>query len=238
MRPITCLPEKMDIIIKSIGQATFLINYKGRTILTDPWFGNFLRKIPLTINPDDIQKCDIMLVSHPHIDHLDKKALFLAKKLNSTFAGPKSAGKKAEKFGVKNIIFLEPYKEVEIHSIKIYPIKAYHTFSSDSLCFVLGGERKIFFSGDTKLHNNLLSDLKKFKIDIALVQICCAYYPEKDGMNLPDAVSIIKEIRPKVAIPMHYHMYLKSADPQLFKEKLKNDLVKVDILSPGEAKEY
>jgi L-ascorbate metabolism protein UlaG (beta-lactamase superfamily) len=219
------------IIIRAIGQSTFLINFNNKIILTDPWFGNFLRKIKILTKPDDIDKCDIFLVSHPHIDHLDKKALILAKRLNSIFIGPESACKKAKKFGIKNIISLKPDKEIEINDIKIHPIKAHHTFSKDALCFVIGNNKKIFFSGDTKLNDKLINDLKKFEIDIAIVQICCAYYPLKDGMDINDAVKLIKEINPKVAIPMHYHMYFKNINPIKFKNALTNSNIEVYILN-------
>lgn len=224
--------------INFIGQSTFLIDLDGVVILTDPWFGSFLRKMPLKTYPDDIKKCDIMLVSHPHIDHLDKISLRLAKKLNSIFIGPESACKKARKFNVENIIVAKPDEVIEIKDIKIYPISASHTFSKDALCFVAEKDKKIFFSGDTKYTHKLVNDLKKHNIYIAIVQICCAYYPKKDGLDINDAVKLVKEINPQIAIPMHYHMYLKNINPEIFKSKLSEYNIRVDILDSDNTKEY
>ena len=59
----------------SNGQATFtwyghscieLRTPGGKTVLFDPWFGN-----PTSPrNVDDVQACDVMLVTHGHHDHL------------------------------------------------------------------------------------------------------------------------------------------------------------------------
>lgn len=225
--------------IKFIGQSTFLIDLDGTIILTDPWFSlNIMRKNKLKTKINEIEKCDIMLVSHSHIDHLDKSALQLAKKLNSTFIGPESACKKARKFDIKNIITTKPNDVVGIKDIKIHSIKGYHTFSKDALCFIVEKDKKIFFSGDTRYNEKLTDDLRKHNIDIAIVQICCAYYPLKDGMNLDDAVKLLKDIKPKIAIPMHYDMYLKSILPEKLKDKLKDSNIKIDIFQHNEVKEY
>lgn len=225
--------------IKFVGQSTFILNINDKIILTDPWFSHkFLRKIPLKSDIEDIKKCDIMLVSHSHLDHLDYKSLKKAKELNSIFAGPPSSCKKAEKIGIREIFELEPGKKIEIKGIKIYSLKAFHTFAKDALSYIIENDKNIFFSGDTKLNENLIKNLKNYKIYLAIVQICCSYYPAKDGMNIKDAIKLVKEIKPEITIPMHYHIYLKSVNPKVFKEKLKYDNMEVDILEPGEEKEY
>lgn len=221
--------------IKFIGQSTFILNISDKIILTDPWFSHkFLRKIPLKTEIEEIEKWDIMLVSHSHIDHLDKKSLKKAKELNSVFIGPPSACKKAEKIGIKKIFKLKPAEKIEMEGIKIYSLKAYHTFAKDALCYVIENEKKLFYSGDTKLNKKLLESLKKYRIDIAIVQICCSYYPLKDGMNLNDAVKLTLEIKPEIVIPMHYHIYFKSINPEIFRKRLADKNVCVEILKEGE----
>lgn len=225
--------------IKFIGQSTFLFYFDGTVILTDPWFSlNIIRKNKLKTKITDIEKCDIMLVSHSHIDHIDNISLNFAKEKGVMFIGPASACKKANIAGVKEIKALGFNEKYEVKNINIYSIRGYHTFSKDALCFIVEKDKKIFFSGDTRYNEKLVDDLRKHNIDIAIVQICCAYYPKKDGMNLDDAVKLLKDIKPKIAIPMHYDMYLKSILPEKLKNKLKDSNIKTDIFQPNEVKEY
>lgn len=225
--------------IKFIGQSTFLFDFDGTVILTDPWFSlNIMRKNKLKTKINEIEKCDIMLVSHSHIDHIDNISLNFVKEKEAIFIGPASACKKANIAGVKEIKTLTFGEKIEVKNINIYSIRGYHTFSKDALCFIVEKDKKIFFSGDTRYNEKLTDDLRKHNIDIAIVQICCAYYPLKDGMNLDDAVKLLKDIKPKIAIPMHYDMYLKSIPPEKLKYKLKDDDIRVDIFKQGEEKEY
>jgi L-ascorbate metabolism protein UlaG (beta-lactamase superfamily) len=225
--------------IKFIGQSTFVFNINEKIVITDPWFSHkFLRKIPLQIDIEDIKNLDIMLVSHSHIDHLDFKSLKKAKELNSIFVGPISSCKRAKKIGIKEIFHLNPGEKIEVKGIKIYSLRAFHTFAKDALCYIIENEKKIFYSGDTKLEKELVENLRNYKIDIAIVQICCSYYPFKDGMDVEDAVKLVSEINPEIAIPMHYHIYFKSINPEVFKEKLKNKNIRVEIFKEGEEKEF
>ena len=63
-----------------IGHATFLIQYRGTTILTDPVFSDRAspvsfagpkRVLPPALSPDELPAVDFVLISHNHYDHLD-----------------------------------------------------------------------------------------------------------------------------------------------------------------------
>jgi L-ascorbate metabolism protein UlaG (beta-lactamase superfamily) len=56
-----------DLAITFIGHATLMFSFKGKFIHVDPW-------IRFT-DYKDMPKADIILVTHDHMDHFDKKAI-------------------------------------------------------------------------------------------------------------------------------------------------------------------
>lgn len=224
--------------IKLIGQSTFQIKINNLVILTDPWFGlQFLRATPLKTKPEEITKCDLMLVTHNHLDHFDNIAIELAKKLNSIIVGPNSVIKRASKKGAKTIL-LNYKDEKEVLGLKIKAMFAQHTFSADAVSFFVEGENNFYFSGDTIYSEKLVDELKNLSIDVAFLQIACAtYFFKKDGLDLRDAVKLTKEIKPKIAVPMHYQIRGKLQSPEKFKELAQNKNTKVIIASANKEKE-
>lgn len=66
-----------------LGHATFLIQIGGINILTDPIFGDlsffFPRILPNTIALDNLPRIDVILISHNHLDHMDRDTLLALK---------------------------------------------------------------------------------------------------------------------------------------------------------------
>lgn len=78
-----------------IGHSTFLITIGGKTILTDPIFGNlcyflrFARLTPPGISIDRLPPIDAVLISHNHPDHMDAYSLHVLKeRFNPVFLVP------------------------------------------------------------------------------------------------------------------------------------------------------
>jgi N-acyl-phosphatidylethanolamine-hydrolysing phospholipase D len=74
-------PERLQLTW--IGHSTFLIQLQGRTVLTDPIFGNcgplplswLRRKVPPAIAFESLPTVQDVLISHNHYDHLDAAAI-------------------------------------------------------------------------------------------------------------------------------------------------------------------
>ena len=67
-----------------IGHATFLIQIAGLNILTDPHltekaspfsFAGPSRTTPVGLKIEDLPKIDLIVISHNHYDHLDKRTI-------------------------------------------------------------------------------------------------------------------------------------------------------------------
>jgi len=70
-------PIKADVRLSAlwIGHSTVLLQMDDKVIITDPFLSNTVgelarRVVDPGIDPDDIPRCDIILISHPHFDHL------------------------------------------------------------------------------------------------------------------------------------------------------------------------
>lgn len=225
------------MLVTYIGQSTFKIALNNDTIiLTDPWFGlHFLRAVPIAVKFSEIQKCDIMLVSHNHIDHFDKYAVKLAKKLDSTVIGSLKVAARSKRGGVKNCIPLKRSEEIKIGNIKIRAIFAEHPLSADAIGFVVDdGAENFYFSGDTRFSDEIVFDFKEYNVDIAFVQIACAvYFGKPDGMNISSASKLVNTLKPRYVIPMHYQQRGKRANPSELSNYIESSATKLVVLSPG-----
>ena len=71
--------RSVEPVITWLGHATLLIQVGGINILTDPVFEDvslfFKRILPLGIQPDKLPPIDVVLISHNHLDHMDKGSL-------------------------------------------------------------------------------------------------------------------------------------------------------------------
>lgn len=201
-----------------IGQSTLLIEISGFSLMTDPWWGQFefMRGIPLSLNPETIQSLDLMLVSHNHIDHWCRPAIDLARKLGTTIIGSTRAARRARRRGLPHALAMVP-GDVHIHGdIKVHAVPAFHPFAKDAVGFVVEGEKVFYFSGDTRYSPELVEALAGFDLDVAFVQVACSRYPlvGKDGMDLGSASRLLGEIKPKLALPIHYQVKGKILTPE------------------------
>src|SRR5262245_2663278 len=74
-----------------IGHSTVLIETQGKRILTDPYFGTFgnlaYKRLSLpAMRREDLMDVDLVLQSHSHFDHLDRRFLRLLPRTVPTLA--------------------------------------------------------------------------------------------------------------------------------------------------------
>jgi len=222
--------------ITLIGQSTLLITLdEGIRLLTDPWFNSFrfLRSVPIALKPEEIAHCDLMLVSHNHIDHLDNAGLELAKRCGALFIGSVRATKRALRAGIKKVVSMKRHDVYSYGDIIIHAVSTEHPFASDAIGFLVKGKRTLYFSGDTRFTTSILQDLKGVRINVAMLQIACSWYPfvGYDGLNFDSASKLADALNPDIVIPIHYHVRTKSVEPEKFSKYLSNR--RVIVLKPG-----
>jgi L-ascorbate metabolism protein UlaG (beta-lactamase superfamily) len=203
--------KKMTDNIHWLGHDTFKI-VGEKIIYTDPF----------KIKKSD--RADIILITHEHFDHCSPDDV---KKIQGPdtviVATPDCAGKLSGK--VKTV---KPGDNITVEGVNIEAVPSYNTnkqfHTKDSnwvgYIFTVNGQR-IYIAGDT----DYIPEMKNFSADIALLPVSGTYV-----MTAAEAVQAALDIKPKVAIPMHYDSIVGSEkDAREFAEGLKGK-VEVEIL--------
>ena len=169
-----------------LGHASFRLDGPP-TIYFDPW--------KLKGQPP---RADIILISHEHHDHCSPKDVKRISGPETVIVANPGAAKKLS----GNVRTLRPgertsVKEIEIEAVPAYNVgKPYHPRRAEHVGFIVtvGGER-VYFAGDT----DRIPEMSDVHCDVALLPVGGTY-----TMTAEEAAQAAADIRPKVAVPMHY----------------------------------
>ena len=160
------------------------------------------------IDPYKIEKdyndADLIFVTHDHYDHYSEEDIDKVKKEDTVIIAPEELLTKLLRKGInKNaIITVEPNKNYMVQGIKFETISAYNTNKTFhpkengwvGYIIIINGIR-YYIAGDT----DITEENKQVKCDVAFVPVGGTY-----TMDFKEAASLINEIKPKIAIPIHY----------------------------------
>ena len=204
-----------------LTHAGLLFENERITVLVDPFLSdgddNKQRRIPVDESFLGV-KPDMILITHSHPYHLDKKTLdvFLGRtdKEITVLAGG-AAYTKLRSFGYDhNIVLLTPHTVWSEGGITFYSVKAEHS-ERDAVGFILDdGEKTYYVSGDTLYNFDVIDDC----LDLVEDGVDYAFLPingKSNNMNAKDAADFAYEIGAKCAIPVHYGLF-DSVDPEDF----------------------
>ena len=225
-RPLPRL-DGAGAIVTFIGHATFLIQTAAGNILTDPMYSH--RAGPLNmIGPrrvrqpavplDDLPPISIVLLSHNHYDHCDRRTLgLLAERFDPIVVTPLGNGALVRSAGIRRVEELDWWQDAKTSALPIVLTPAQH-FSARSpldrnlalwggFMLVAGGAR-IFFAGDTA-YAGFFRDVRQRlgPIDLALLPIG-AYEPrwfmQIVHMNPAEAVQAHLDLEASESVGMHF----------------------------------
>ncbi|NHI95000.1 MAG: MBL fold metallo-hydrolase [Candidatus Lokiarchaeota archaeon] len=172
----------------------------------------------------DDEPADIILASHDHYDHADKKSIKNVITNKSVLICPKTCTSGLSKF---NAMGMGPGDSKEINGIKIQSIRSYtpnknfHPKKNDWLGYIIEVDgKRIYHAGDT----DIIPEMNEISnIDVALLPVGDTY-----TMGFEDAAEACAIINPKICVPMHDWDKDLNEFERLVKEKAPN--VKVEIL--------
>ena len=156
------------------------------------------------IDPFKINKnyndADIIFITHDHYDHYSEEDIDKVIKEDTTIVIPKELLKKG--INKNAIIVAEPNKEYETQGINFNTIPAYninkkfHPKENNWLGYIITiNNVKYYVAGDT----DITDENRKVKCDVAFVPVGGTY-----TMDFKEAARLINEIKPKIAVPIHY----------------------------------
>jgi L-ascorbate metabolism protein UlaG (beta-lactamase superfamily) len=189
------------------------------TIYFDPW------KLPR-----GSKRADIILVSHEHFDHFSKDDIAaISGKDTVIVANAQVAGELGPvKASCREIKTLAPGMSCDIGGVNVKAVPSYnigkdfHPKASGKLGFIVNVNGVgIYHAGDT----DRIPEMSGLRCDIALLPVSGTYV-----MTAGDAAAAAADIKPRIAVPMHYADIAGSArDAESF-AKLLSGKVEVRIL--------
>ncbi|MCS7139326.1 MAG: metal-dependent hydrolase [Candidatus Nezhaarchaeota archaeon] len=219
----------MPVKIRWLGHATFMLTFKGKRLLIDPWISNN-PACPIRIT--DLEHIDFIVITHDHFDHYGDAAE-IARKYKSRIIGVPELIWKLEGEGLSGLA-LNIGSLVDVNGVfKVALVPAAHTCTIGKPVGVIvdiDGFR-IYHMGDTGYTIEFQAIKEAFNPEVVLIPIGGHY-----TMGPREAALALRVLRPKVAIPMHYATFpvlVKSADDFVNEVKRLAPDVKVIVLKPG-----
>lgn len=204
-------------------QASFKIKGGGLVIWVDPH--------RVSENEVGNDKADLVLITHPHGDHMDPAAIAACSRPDTILiTNPTVWADLQSKLSAQpaEVVTIRAGESTERRGVPVQAVAGYNQHHpkdqgfNTAFCFTVDGKR-IFHGGDT---NSVPEFGSLGPVDIALYPIGGTYTSDE-----ADAAAAITDlIKPKAAIPMHYG-YATAGDPQKFKE-LVDGAADVYILDP------
>ena len=179
--------------IECLGHSTIKINKNNKIIYIDPY----------NIS-DGINDADYIFITHNHYDHFSEEDIKKVKNNETIIIITEDLYTNTLKSGFNgmNIITVKPNENYQVEGIKFSTIPAYntnktfHPKENNWVGYIIeleGG--KYYIVGDT----DITDEIKKVKCDVAFVPVGGTY-----TMDFKEAAHLINEIKPKIAVPIHY----------------------------------
>jgi len=215
-----------EIGLTWIGHASFLVQTSKTNLLVDPNWAKWLKVIKRLRHPGleihDLPTIDLVLVTHAHFDHLDRRSLRRVAE-DQPIIVPFEVGSLVRGLGFRSIHELDYWDSFERRGARITLTPCHHwgaRFLHDShrgfggYIVEIGG-RTIYHCGDTAFFDGFKEIGQRFKIDLALLPIG-AYDPPSGRdvhMNPEEALQAFLDLGAQRMVPMHYGSFRLSYEP-------------------------
>ncbi len=211
----------------------------GTVIVIDPWFGNPRS----TRSADALERCDVLLVTHGHGDHLGE-AVEIAQRLEpvwpaihelSLWVGPQLDD-------ADHLVGMNKGGTVKAADIEVTMVRAEHSaggpvegagpvYLGEPVGFVVGlpGGPRVYHAGDTDLFGDMALIGELHQPDVAFLPIGGHF-----TMGPRAAARAVGLLRVSTVVPIHYGTFeaLAGTPDELRAELVALDLGHVRVLSP------
>lgn len=231
-------PEEWDdrkITMAWLGHATVLINFFGVKIITDPaLFPRVgIRFAGLTLGPKrltapalhvrDLPKIDLVLLSHAHFDHFDRRTLGRLGRTPHVVTAPRTSDL-LRGTGLRDVTELRWGESESVENgggvtITAFPVRHWgarlqhddHRGYNGYL--IERGGRRIIFSGDTALTDTFGELRRRGRIDVALMPIGCYNPWIRTHCSPEEALAMTDAAGAEYILPIHHQTFRLSYEP-------------------------
>jgi L-ascorbate metabolism protein UlaG (beta-lactamase superfamily) len=213
------------------GHATMIAKLDGQTIFTDPFFSNtalgIQKKVKIKFDFSKVPENTVVLISHNHYDHLDKKSIKELAKKGAVFLAPLNLKKLLVKYGAKEVYELAWWETVQLGQLNYTFLPAQHWSrrlgqkAGSSLWggWLIQGSKTIYYSGDSGYFRGFEEFGNRFDIDYAIIG-AGAYEPRwfmhYSHLNVEEFIRASIETNAKISIPCHFGIITLSDEPLLY----------------------
>ena len=168
----------------------------------------FNKGLVMYFDPFKIEKnysdADIVFITHDHYDHYSLEYIRKVIKKDTALVLPTNLLEKAlyDGFERDNIVTVEPNKSYHVKGIKFSTVPSYninkqfHPKENNWVGYLIEMDDLTYYiAGDT----DITEENKQVKCDVAFVPVGGVY-----TMTYEEAAKLINEIKPRVAVPIHY----------------------------------
>ena len=226
--------DKDHVHLWWLGQSGYLIQYKGKRILVDPYLSESLtekykdtdkphtRISERVIDPASLPRIDFITSSHNHTDHLDAATII---PILNNYPDCQLVIPEANRAFVSERLKIDPSLPIgldagEVYSkddIRFLAIPAAHNSldqNPEGKHIYLGymiqlGSFTIYHAGDTLLYDGIEKWIQVFSPDLALLPINGNDPTRKvaGNLNAREAVGLSKVCKIPMVIPCHYDLF-------------------------------
>ncbi|MFI1564689.1 MBL fold metallo-hydrolase [Streptomyces sp. NPDC020490] len=209
----------MPVEVTWWGHATCTVEDSGVRVLTDPLFARrlaHLRRRRGALPPPGAWRADVALVSHLHADHLHVPSLERLAPGTRLLVprGARRAVPALRRLVRLHVTEVAPGDVVRVHDLNVRAVPARHDgrrlpvgpHRSPALGYVLEGEARTYFAGDTGLFDTMAKEVGP--VDVALLPVGGWGPNLGDGhLDAGRAAEALARLAPRSAVPVHYGTY-------------------------------
>ncbi|NJK91028.1 MAG: MBL fold metallo-hydrolase [Blastochloris sp.] len=243
--PIFPKLKENQIGLTWIGHASFLIQTAKHNILVDPNWANWLMVIRRLKHAgmaiDHLPEIDLVLITHAHFDHLDRRTL---KQIaaRQPIVVPTGVGNLVHDLGFERIHEMSWWDTLSFRKLQITFVPAKHWGARTLVDHHRGyggyvlhyQDRSLYHCGDTAYFEGFADIGERMKPEITLMPIGAYDNPSgRDHHISPEqAVLAFQELKSKKLIPMHYGTFRLSYEkPHEPPQKLMKAAAEAGVLS-------
>ena len=223
-----------DLHLWWLGQSGFLVQWKGRHLLLDPYLSDSLtqkyaatdkphvRMTEIPVAPEQLNFIDVVTSSHAHTDHLDKDTLvplFRANPKLEIVCPEAIRDVVVDRLGLMSDAprVMNAGDSLTAKGFRFHAVPAAHNeLETDAwgrhkfLGYVIeAGPWRIYHSGDTMWYPDIVPNVQRWQVHIALLPINGDHPARRVAGNLSgaEAAGLAKEVGAEIVIPCHYDMF-------------------------------
>ena len=223
-----------ELGIMFLGHSSFLLRLAGLAVLVDPVFATRLivlrRQRRVGIRMRDLPAVDVVLLTHAHMDHLNRPTLRRVARAARRANGqgpvavvPRGVADLVAGLGFREVRELDWWGETEVDGLTVTLTPAQHwgarMFTDTHRLFggyaIEGGGHRVYHSGDTAYFGGFREIGRRLRPQVALLPIG-AYFPDSYRAvhtSPEEALKGFLEVGAEVMVPMHFGTFRLGREP-------------------------